>query len=226
MESIEFLKTLSLFKGISEDAIRKILAIAKEKRYKKGEIIYYQGDISYTLDIIKKGKLKVTIMTEEGKEKILAILSEGDIIGEISLIDNRPRSATVEALEDCSLLSIKKEDFGKFLLEYPKISIEIARILSERLRDADRSIEELTFYDVRTRIISLLISLGERYGKPISNGIEIHIRFTHQELADLVGSSRETITRVLGELQENKIIRIEKDKILIIAPEKLKIFKS
>jgi CRP/FNR family transcriptional regulator len=225
MEDLVILKNLSIFKDIPDDIIREVLTIAVEKRYKKGEIVYYQGDKGYTLDIVKQGRLKVTILAEDGKEKTLAILSEGDIIGEVSLIDDRPRSATIEALEDCRLLSIRKEDFEKLLLQYPKISLEIAKVLSKRLRDADRSIEELAFYDVRTRVINILVSMGERYGRNTPNGIEIHTKFTHQELADLVGSSRETITRVLGELQENGLINVEKNKILIIDPERLKEFK-
>jgi CRP/FNR family transcriptional regulator len=222
MENLDILENLSIFKNIPRDTIKKILAMAIEKSYKKGEIIYYQGDLSYSLDIIKYGKLKITILTEEGKEKTLAILSEGDIIGEISLIDNKPRSATVEALEDCTLLSIKRDDFEKILQQYPQISIEIAKILSQRLRDADKSIEALTFYDVKTRIANILIGFGERYGKDTPKGIEIYTRFTHQELADLVGSSRETITRVLNELQNNNLISIEKNKILILDPDKLR----
>jgi len=224
MENLEVLENISIFRNISRDTLKKILAMTVEKRYKKGEIIYYQGDMSHSLDIIKYGKLKITILTEEGKEKTLAILSEGDIIGEISLIDNKPRSATVEALEDCRLISIKRDDFEKILLQYPQVALEIAKVLSQRLRDADKSIEELTFFDVKTRVINILISLGERYGSKTPKGIEIHTRFTHQELADLVGSSRETVTRILNELQDNNLISIDKHKIVIFEPDKFKKF--
>jgi len=221
---ISILKEIPLFAGLGEDLLLKIEAISIEKSYKKGEIIILQDTSVEGLYILVSGRLRINRSSEDGRVKVLAILSPGDIIGEMSLLDDESASATVETMEDSRLILIRKEDFQAMLLRYPLVTIEIARILGRRLRSADKEIEELAFYSVKNRLIEALIDLANRHSERTSSGIRVSLRITHQDLADMVGSSRETITRIMNLLERDQLIVNEGGYIVIKDINRLKTY--
>ncbi len=221
---ISILKEIPLFAGLGEDLLLKIEAISIEKSYKKGEIIILQDTSVEGLYILVSGRLRISRSSEDGRVKVLAILSPGDIIGEMSLLDDESASATVETMEDSRLILIRKEDFQAMLLRYPLVTIEIARILGRRLRSADKEIEELAFYSVKNRLIEALIDLANRHSERTSSGIRVSLRITHQDLADMVGSSRETITRIMNLLERDQLIVNEGGYIVIKDINRLKTY--
>jgi len=221
---ISILKEIPLFAGLGEDLLLKIEAISIEKSYKKGEIIILQDTSVEGLYILVSGRLRISRSSEDGRVKVLAILSPGDIIGEMSLLDDESASATVETMEDSRLILIGKEDFQAMLLRYPLVTIEIARILGRRLRSADKEIEELAFYSVKNRLIEALIDLANRHSERTSSGIRVSLRITHQDLADMVGSSRETITRIMNLLERDQLIVNEGGYIVIKDINRLKTY--
>lgn len=221
---ISILKEIPLFAGLGEDLLLKIEAISIEKSYKKGEIIILQDTSVEGLYILVSGRLRISRSSEDGRVKVLAILSPGDIIGEMSLLDDESASATVETMEDSRLMLIRKEDFQAMLLRYPLVTIEIARILGRRLRSADKEIEELAFYSVKNRLIEALIDLANRHSERTSSGIRVSLRITHQDLADMVGSSRETITRIMNLLERDQLIVNEGGYIVIKDINRLKTY--
>lgn len=206
MNRIEILKSVPIFSRLDRESLQRIAEISVEKSYEKGEVIILQDTKVDGLYIVVKGSIKISRLSEDGRIKTLAILSTGDIMGEMSILDEELASATAEAIENSLLLFIKREGFQNILLKYPAITLGIAQILVKRLRIADEEIENLAFYNVRARVIKTLIELANKYGERISQGIKISLRFTQQELADMVGSSRETVSRIISALEKEQII--------------------
>lgn len=215
IDRLNLLKNIPIFSGIKEESLKEISSISIEKFYKKGEVLILQDTEVEGLYILISGRLRITRISEDGKVKVLALLLPRDVIGEMSLLDNQLASATVEAVEDSRLLFIRREDFQSILLKHPSIILEIARILSRRLREADKEIEELSFYSVKTRLIETLINLAKKYGEKTPLGLKISMRITHQELADIVGSSRETVTRIINALERSKLIKDDNGYIIL-----------
>lgn len=222
MEAKKFLRNVPLFSDFSEEELEKLLAISKEKTYPKDSIIFQRDEIGNFFFLICSGKVKVIIETEEGKEGILSILYPKEFFGEMSLLDGEPRSASIVALEETSVILINRDDFLNLLYKHPEIALKILKTLSLRLRKANRQIETLMFLDAPGRIARTLIDIAEEKGKKVENGICIDLEFTRQELGNLIGVSRETTIRVLKGFEEEGILSIERNHIIIKDMEKLK----
>lgn len=206
---------IPLFKDFGQEGIIKIRKYFIERVYPKGTTMFVEGQKSDGIYIIVSGLVKIFKLHNDGREKTLAIMGEGEIIGEMSLLDNELRSATVETLERTTVLVISKDDFVSLLQNLPVLPLKIIEVLSNRLRQANQQIEELTFMNVRCRVICNLIQLAKEYGKSEKNEIKISIQLTHAELANFIGVSRETVTKVLGELQDSKLIKLARKQLWI-----------
>jgi CRP/FNR family transcriptional regulator len=214
METQEFLKTIPLFSGIEEKYLKKISEIVKEKKYPKGSVVFFEDEPGETIYIIKDGKIKIYIISEQdGREKILTILQSGDFFGEMAILDGAGRSATAQCLEDSILLIIYKNNFIKLLKESSEISHRIIYNLVHRLRETNMQVKELVFMNVRQRTIKTLLRLSEDY-KKVKNGKSM-IFLTHDELARFVGTSRETISRILSDFEKEKILETKRQSIIV-----------
>ncbi len=212
-EIILFLKQTHLFAEVTENGLKKISTFVKENLYEKGQIIFSEGEKGDTLHIIVKGRVKITKYTQHGKIKILAILNEKDCFGEMALLTEDARSATVETLDKVTTLSIAKTEFREILQTEPSISLQIIKTLCHRLAKADRDLKNFIAGNAKVRISCVLLDFKDE------NNI---IRLTHQEIADIAGITRETTTRILNSLADEKIIETKSRKIIIIDKEKLK----
>ncbi|MGC8970750.1 MAG: Crp/Fnr family transcriptional regulator [bacterium] len=215
MDRLNLLKNIPIFSRLDKESLKRIDSISIEKYYKKGDIIILQDSTVEGLYIIREGRVKISRISEDGKIKVLAILSSGDIMGEMSILDEESASATAEAIENSILIFINREGFRSILVRYPIITLSIAQILAKRLRLADREIEELAFYSVKSRVIKMLIELASKYGEKTDFGIKISLKLTHQELADMLGTSRETVSRIMSALEKRQLIVNEKGYIII-----------
>jgi CRP/FNR family transcriptional regulator/CRP/FNR family cyclic AMP-dependent transcriptional regulator len=222
MDLKDFLKKVPIFSDFSEEELNKLLEIAKKKDFKKDKVIFQKDETGNFFFLICSGKIKVILETEEGREGILSILYPTEFFGEMSLLDGEPRSATVVALEDTSVLIINREDFLNLLYNHPQIALKILRTLSLRLRKANRQIETLMFLDAPGRIARVIIDIATERGHSIEDGILIDLDFTRQELGNIVGISRETAIRVLKTFEDEGIIDIKKNHILIRDLSKLR----
>lgn len=201
----------NFFHGMTEAEIQRILKNSKNERFfTRGATIFREGDETDGIYLITEGLIKVYKMSTDGREKTLAILTPGDILGEMALFDYSLRSATAEALQVSSVIIIPRQDFEQLLEEMPVLAIRLIRVLAERLRQADEEIKNLLFLNARSRIILHLVQLAEQHIQGQKNGTPIPFRLTHAEMANLVGVSRETVTRAISELQDEGLIRIEK----------------
>jgi CRP-like cAMP-binding protein len=208
-----FLKQTHLFAEVTDNGLNKISNFVKENFYKKGEIIFNEGETGDTLHIIVKGRVKITKYTQQGKIKILAILNEKDSFGEMALLTEEARSATVEAIDSVTTLSIAKKEFLDILQTEPSISLQIIKTLCHRLAKADRDLKNFIAGNAKVRISCVLLDFKDE------NNI---VKLTHQEIADISGLTRETTTRILNKFADEKIIETKSKKIYIIDKEKLK----
>ena len=209
------LKRIKIFSELKSEEIEQIKLIARKRVYPKGTTIFVKGQKSDGVYIIYSGQVKISLLHHDGREKTLAILGEGEILGEVTLYGNELRSTNVEALEVTTLLIISNENFHLLLQSIPTLSTKIIELLSNRLRHSSQLVEELTFFDARKRVISSLIYLSSEKGIKIGNETHIIIPLTHSELAKLAGVTRETTTKVLNELQNKKLIKIDNKTIKI-----------
>ncbi len=213
---IQFLRRVPIFGALNEDCLQRVAAIMVEKSYSRKSIVFHEGDHGDTLYIIKGGRIKIAKVAIDGREKTLTILQPGDFFGEMAIFDNMPRSATAEAIDnDVRLFGLNKKDFERLIHEYPSIALRIMKDLTRRIRQINQQVEDLAFKDVHGRVSSTLHQLLETEEEICGQSLS-RLRMTHQDLANMVGSSRETVTRALNRLQNEGIISISHQQIQIL----------
>jgi CRP-like cAMP-binding protein len=221
-EKTEFLKMVPVFSSLDDHALSEIAEITHEKFYEKGNFILHEGEEGNNFYLIVTGRVKIFLETKSGKGIILKVLTPGDFFGEMALLDGKPRSATVSALDDTKVLSISRSDFTTLLSRVPDIAIQLLVTLCTRLRKANQQIEDLALLDANARIARLLLELAVDRGKRVDAGVAIDLRLTRNEIAGLAGMSRETASRILTNLQKRGLIRLEKGLLIIRDEETLK----
>ena len=215
-------KNADIFAGLKEKDLKKIHQLAMEKTVRRGEYVFLRGTFGKVLYIVIEGLIKIEQPTERGKVKTLALLGPGECFGEMAIITNLPRSASAIALEETRLLMLKREAFVTHLQNHPEISLRIIEVLCQRLTEANEQIKSLTFDSVAARLANHLVSLAEKFGESDGGAWKIRIRLTHQELGDLVGSTREIVTRTLKLFADEGSVEIDGDRnICIQDPQKL-----
>ena len=201
---------IPLFSCLNDSELTAIEKVAVKKTFPKNTILLSEGDSTDALYVICEGKVKVTIDDNEGKELILSILGTGEYFGEMALLDDEPRSASVTTKETTQLLIISKNDFMGFFSSNP-IALNLLKDLIKRLREANKKIESLGLLDVYGRVARIL----NQFAKSQEGKMVIEEKLTHQEIANMIGSSREMVSLILKELSNGKYITIDKKLITI-----------
>ena len=209
-QTADFLASVPMFNGLQRDELLKFAELTRERTYPKGSVILFQGDPGDSLYVLRQGRAKVVLIGEDGREVILGVLEPGAHFGELALIDDQPRSAHVIAMEDSQLLILRREDFRRRVEANPSVAWALLTELSRRLRRADQKIGGLVLLDVPGRISRLLLDLSAES----SNGM-IEKPLTHQTIAQMIGASRETVSRAMKEFQEEGLIRVERRRIAV-----------
>jgi CRP/FNR family cyclic AMP-dependent transcriptional regulator len=209
-QNVDFLATVPLFNGLDRVELERFAEVTREKSYPKGSVILFEDDPGDSLFVVRDGRVKVVLIGEDGREVILGVLGVGEYFGELSLIDDRPRSAHVIAMEDSNLLVLRREDFRKRVESSPSVAWSLLTELSRRLRRADDKIGGLVLLDVPGRIARLLLDLAEESG---TNAIEKTL--THQTIAQMIGASRETVSRAMKDFQDAGWITVERRRIAL-----------
>jgi CRP-like cAMP-binding protein len=190
--------------------LQRFAEVTREKAYPRGSVILFENDPGDALFIVREGRVKVVLIGEDGREVILGVLGVGDHFGELSLIDNQPRSAHVIAMEDSNLLVLHRDDFRRRVETSPVVALALLTELSRRLRRADEKIGGLVLLDVPGRIARLLLDLSEQAGGPT-----IEKPLTHQTIAQIIGASRETVSRAMKEFQDAGWITVQRRRITV-----------
>lgn len=210
MSTAEILSRVSLFCDVPADDLARLAQVTRERSYPKNTVILFEDDPGDALYVVVRGQVKVVLIGEDGREVILSVLGEGDFFGEMALIDDEPRSAHVIAMEPSDLMVLRREDFHTILRQSPGIALGLLRELCRRLRRADEKIGGLVLLDVNGRVSRLLLQLAEESG-----GTRIARRLTHHTIAQMIGSSRETVSRTMRELQERGLIEVSRTDIVV-----------
>jgi CRP-like cAMP-binding protein len=201
MDSV-LLKTVPLFSDLPDRDLNRVADLMVTKRYRKHNLIFFEDDLGQNLFIIKRGRVKISRIDENGGEVIFAILGEGEFFGELSIIDGQTRSATVTSMEDVELLVLRRGDFLDLLQLYPQISITLLRELASRIRKSDTQIKSLSLKDAKGRVTTTLIRLAEDIGILQEGKVIIKKLPLQKDLANIAGTSRETISRVFKKLEK------------------------
>jgi CRP/FNR family transcriptional regulator, cyclic AMP receptor protein len=221
MKNTEVLKKLTFFSELQEQDLEKIANISIERNYKKNMLIFMEDEPGEAFYYIKSGKVKIFRTYEDGREYIIHIFGEGDIFGEATLFNNINYPASALVYEDASIGIIKNSDLEKLVMQNSELSLKLIKLFAKKIIFAHQKIKDLTFNDVFSRTASQLIKLAKEYGLKTEKGTIIKIQLSRQELAEMVGTTRETISRVIGKFKKEKSISESNDNILILSFEKL-----
>jgi CRP/FNR family cyclic AMP-dependent transcriptional regulator len=210
----DLIKRAELFASLTNEEVDLLINKMLVKQFKKNEVILYEEDTNEYMYIILLGKVKVVRTTLDGKEIILAIHQSGSFFGEMSLIDGKTSPASVIATEDSLISIISKADFFSIIFSQNKITRNLLHILCDRLRKSWDTIQLLNFNNAAQRTKMLFLMLADEYGEKTPEGIILNIKLTHQDISDMTGLTRETVTRVIDKFQKSKEITILKDKYI------------
>jgi CRP/FNR family transcriptional regulator/CRP/FNR family cyclic AMP-dependent transcriptional regulator len=198
----QLLTGVELFSELDDVELEKVADLAQGRSVTKDSTIFYAGDPAEAVFVVASGKVKVVVTSTDGKEFILTVLGAGQVFGEMALIESAPRSATVITVTACELMVINRNDFHHLLNTTPGMSRKLLTILSRRLRRANSKMESLAYMDVAGRLARYLLDLARDHGQRVGNGWVVVRRPTHSDIAHSIGTSRETVSRLINEFEE------------------------
>lgn len=217
MSTADDLRRVPLFSDLSEGELVRFADVTREREYPRNSVILFEDDPGDALYVVSSGQVKVVLIGEDGREVILSVLGDGDFFGDMSLIDDEPRSAHVIAMKDSRLLVLRRDDFQQQIQQHPDLALKLLKVMVQRLRRADVKIGGLVLLDVNGRVARLLLDLGEESGGP-----KITRKLTHHTIAQMIGSSRETVSRAMRELVDRGLIEVTRREITIKDPDGLR----
>ncbi len=210
-----------IFSGLDESAAASLRASMTLVKLRKGQSLFKEGDDGDHLFIVSNGKVKLGTKSPDGRENLLMILGPGDMFGDLSLFDSGPRTATATAVTDTKLLSLGQDKVIPWIKEHPEVSLHLLARLASRLRRTNEVVGDLVFSDVPGRVAKALIDLGVKFGEKREEGLFVNHDLTQEELAQLVGASRETVNKALADFAQRGWLRLEARSVMILDYERM-----
>ena len=204
-----FLKHIRLFDGISPSEMQEMEKITRMEEVKKRQPLYLPGDPSSNVYLLKKGRVKIANTASSGKEVTFDILDPGEIFGELDVLEDAPRSTSAETLDDALICVIPRKDFDQYLAMHPTVMFKLTKLIGLRLKKIQSRVEDLVFRDVPARLAHLLVELSKTEGVAEKQGIRLKVKLTHQEMANLIGCSRETVSSTLGQFRDEGLLQLD-----------------
>jgi CRP-like cAMP-binding protein len=211
-----------LFAALDDEAAAALKATMSRVEVGRSEVLFHEGDPGDRLYVIVDGKVKLGRASGDGRENLLAILGPGEMFGELSLFDPGPRNATATAVADTTLIGLGNEDLVVWLSGRPDVARQLLRALARRLRRTNENLADLVFSDVPGRVAKALLDLSERFGRPTEDGLRVAHDLTQEELAQLVGASRETVNKALADFASRGWLRLEARAVVLLDIERLR----
>ncbi|MBN1876774.1 MAG: Crp/Fnr family transcriptional regulator [Anaerolineae bacterium] len=215
-ESLDLLHTVPLLCGLNDSDLRILIVESRHRIFEDGEPIFYQGDRGTTCHIILEGRVRVFVIDEDGREYSVNLIGAGEIIGEMALFENLPRSASIEAITKTYTLELDQVGLQRCLRRSPALALGLLRAMSARLRSTTEEAERLTSLPVPERLLWRLQRLAQRSGRRVADGVQVMTPLTQQDLAKLVWTSRESVNRALGRLRDEGKLRLDGGWIVIL----------
>jgi CRP/FNR family transcriptional regulator len=217
----EYLRQTPVFAELNDAELEELATHVVERSLRRNTVIFHENDPASAFYFVKTGMVKIYKVSRDGREQVLSLLGAGQIFGDVPTFDGGPYPATAATMEDSEIYLIRREDFLEVVRQHPEIAIKVIRVLGARLRQALELVRDLAFKQVPHRLAGLLLKFGEEYGKEADGGILIDISLSRQELAEIVGTSRETVTRELKKMERAGLVSIARRQITIKDRDKL-----
>lgn len=214
-EKYWYLKNCELFEQLTAEQIAQLESHAQARTFVRGGLIYLPSDAGDSVLLLTSGRVKIYYLTSDGKQALLALIDPGELFGEVAILEGGRREEFAEAMEDATLLRIGGDHVRLLMQQHPEVSLGVTRLMGLRRQRIERRLKSLLFRSNRERLIHLLLELADKYGRRTKDGVEVGIKLSHQDLASIIGSTRETVTVVLGELQDEGSLEIRRRQILL-----------
>jgi CRP/FNR family transcriptional regulator, cyclic AMP receptor protein len=218
----EVVRQAPLFAALDDEAAQALLATMTRVEVPRGETVFHEGDPGDRLYVIVEGKIKLGRASGDGRENLLAVLGPGEMFGELSLFDPGPRNAAGTAVADSVLIGMGSDDLDAWLRGRPEVARHLLRALARRLRRTNEALADLVFSDVPGRVAKALLDLSERFGRPTDDGLRVAHDLTQEELAQLVGASRETVNKALADFASRGWLRLEARAVVLLDIDRLR----
>lgn len=220
-EKFWYLKNCTLFERLTPAEAARLEHRSQAKRFQRGGLIYVPSDADESVLLVASGRVKIYHLTSDGKQVLLAIIEPGELFGELALFDEGRRDEFAEAMAATTVLRIPADVIRRLMEAHPDLSLGVTKLMGLRRRKIERRLRSLLFRSNRERLIHLLLELVDQYGRRTPEGIEIGLRLSHQELASIIGSTRETVTLVLGELKNEGSLIVRRRQIVLTQMDRL-----
>ncbi len=220
-EHAEILDRAPLFAALDEEAAASLRASMDEVHLRRGQTVFLEGEPGEHLYVVTAGKIKLGRRSADGRENLLAIIGSGEMFGELSFFDPGPRAATATAVTDATLFGLGHDDLEPWLTGRPEVAARLLGALARRLRRTNEAMADLVFSDVPGRVAKALLDLSRKFGTPTESGLRVSHDLTQEELAQLVGASRETVNKALADFASRGFLRIEARAVTILDVERL-----
>jgi CRP/FNR family transcriptional regulator, cyclic AMP receptor protein len=222
-ESVELLSRVPLFSELSREELERISRVSVARSFPAGVRVFHEGDRSDACYLVRSGDLRVTREHPDGRAIALATLGPGDLFGELAMLDGEARSASVETLSDAELLALPAADVRRLLADHPEISVKLIAALTRRLRETNERVARQSFQTVPSRVAGVLTQLIAEESAPTGRQ-GITIRMTQADLAQLAGTSRESVSRFLATLERAGVVRVGRGRVTVLEPRRLRAY--
>ena len=221
LDKRSLLTSASIFQELDERALEELVKLTVTKRLRPGEVLFHKGEPGSQLYGVLSGRLRISAAGPDGKGMVFTYLDPGEVFGEIALVDSHPRSATVEANEDCELLVLHRRDLMPFLKRQPEVALRLAQLVSARLRRVSNQVEDAYLVSLPARLARKLIALSRVYGRETPKGIVINLPLAQQEIGELIGATRESVNKILRRWSERELVIVDQKIITILSSDEL-----
>jgi CRP-like cAMP-binding protein len=210
-----YLKKIPLFQDLSHDTMHRLVQCIEMREVRRRQVIYLPGDPGQAVFFVNGGRIKISKVTRDGKELTLAYRGPGEVFGELVMIDGGPREEMAEAMENALVTELERGEFERLVQKEGMIGYRLSRVIAQRRREVENKIEQLIFKDVNAKLAELLLRLATEYGIEDSRGTLVSLKITHQEMANLIGSTRETVSLTLSQFKRKGLIQTDGRKVIL-----------
>ncbi len=216
------LRASALFAAMRAEELDEILRFATERRVRRGQMIFQRGDKGSSMMVVLRGRIRISSVSSDGKEVTLNVINPGEIVGELALLDGKPRSNDGAATEDTLLLVVERRHFIPFLQRNQDLTLRLLSVLCDKLRRTSVALEEIALFDLPVRLARVLLKLADDYGRASPTGVRIDLKLSQRDLSNLVAASRESVNKQLRTWRESGWVELEDGFIILLRPEALR----
>jgi CRP-like cAMP-binding protein len=220
-EKIWYLKRCPLFERLTPEEAQRLDVRSLARNFRKKEIVYFPDDPGESVLVLARGRVKINAVSPDGRETIFAFIESGELFGELAILDGEPRNEFAEAVEESLVMAVPRDELLWLMQRRPDVALHVSKLLGFRVRRIENRLRNLLFRSTRERVVSLLLELLASHGRLDGTRWEIRLRLSHQEFANLIGSTRETVTATLGHLQREGLIEIRRRRIAVLNRQRL-----